>query len=98
MGWLTEGVEAVHVAFGTVLGPDGRPFKTRAGGTVRLMHLIDEAVDSARRTVAEREPDLSPRPSWTASPSRPASARSSTPTCRPPASRTTRSTSRGWCR
>ncbi|HSU08806.1 MAG TPA: arginine--tRNA ligase [Pseudonocardia sp.] len=60
MGWLTESVEAVHVAFGTVLGPDGRPFKTRAGGTVRLMHLIDEAVDSARRTVAEREPDLSP--------------------------------------
>ena len=65
MGWLArgnghEGVEAVHVAFGTVLGPDGRPFKTRAGGTVRLMHLIDEAVDSARRTVAEREPDLSP--------------------------------------
>ena len=58
MGWLAEGVEAVHVAFGTVLGPDGRPFKTRAGGTVRLMHLIDEAVDSARRTVAEREPDL----------------------------------------
>jgi arginyl-tRNA synthetase len=60
MGWLTEGVEAVHVAFGTVLGTDGRPFKTRAGGTVRLMHLIDEAVDSARSTVAEREPDLSP--------------------------------------
>jgi arginyl-tRNA synthetase len=65
MGWLGRGdghesVEAVHVAFGTVLGPDGRPFKTRAGGTVRLMHLIDEAVDSARRTVAEREPDLSP--------------------------------------
>jgi arginyl-tRNA synthetase len=65
MGWLAredghDSVEAVHVAFGTVLGPDGRPFKTRAGGTVRLMHLIDEAVDSARRTVAEREPDLSP--------------------------------------
>jgi arginyl-tRNA synthetase len=58
VGWLTDEVSAVHVAFGTVLGPDGRPFKTRAGGTVRLMHLIDEAVDSARRTVAEREPDL----------------------------------------
>lgn len=63
MGWLSregghDGVEAVHVAFGTVLGPDGRPFKTRAGGTVRLMHLIDEAVASARHTVAEREPDL----------------------------------------
>ena len=58
MGWLGDDVEAVHVAFGTVLGPDGRPFKTRAGGTVRLMHLIDEAVAGARRTVAEREPDL----------------------------------------
>ena len=33
MGWLADGVEAVHVAFGTVLGPDGKPFKTRAGGT-----------------------------------------------------------------
>jgi arginyl-tRNA synthetase len=60
MGWLTEGVEAVHVAFGTVLGPDGRPFKTRAGGTVRLVHLLDEAVATARRTVQEREPDLDP--------------------------------------
>jgi arginyl-tRNA synthetase len=60
MGWLTEGVEAVHVAFGTVLGPDGRPFKTRAGGTVRLMQLLDEAVDSARRTVQDRQPDLPP--------------------------------------
>jgi arginyl-tRNA synthetase len=65
MGWLARGsghddVEVVHVAFGTVLGPDGRPFKTRAGGTVRLMHLIDEAVESARRVVAEREPDLPP--------------------------------------
>jgi arginyl-tRNA synthetase len=60
MGWLTDGVEAVHVAFGTVLGPDGRPFKTRAGGTVRLMQLLDEAVDSARRTVQERQPDLPP--------------------------------------
>ena len=65
MGWLAredghEGVEAVHVAFGTVLGPDGRPFKTRAGGTVRLMQLLDEAVDSARSTVQERQPDLPP--------------------------------------
>jgi arginyl-tRNA synthetase len=60
MGWLTDEVEAVHVAFGTVLGPDGRPFKTRAGGTVRLMHLLDEAVATARRTVQERESDLDP--------------------------------------
>jgi arginyl-tRNA synthetase len=57
MGWLArgdghEGIEAVHVTFGTVLGPARRPFKTRAGGTVRLMHLIDEAVYIALRTVA----------------------------------------------
>jgi arginyl-tRNA synthetase len=29
-GWLTDGIEATHVSYGTVLGPDGRPFKTRS--------------------------------------------------------------------
>lgn len=55
-GWLGPEVEVVHVAFGTVLGPDGRPFKTRSGDTVRLVHLLDEAVEKARRTVAEKNP------------------------------------------
>lgn len=59
-GWLTDGVEARHVPFGTVLGPDGRPFKTRAGGTVRLMDLLDDAVAHARTVVAEKNPDLAP--------------------------------------
>lgn len=59
-GWLTDGVNATHVAYGTVLGPDGRPFKTRAGGTVRLMDLLDDAVDRARAVVAEKNPDLDP--------------------------------------
>lgn len=59
-GWLTDGVEAEHVPYGTVLGPDGRPFKTRAGGTVRLMDLLDAAVDRARAVVAEKNPDLDP--------------------------------------
>ena len=59
-GWLAEPVEATHVAYGTVLGPDGRPFKTRAGGTVRLSDLLDEAVGRARTVVAEKNPDLDP--------------------------------------
>lgn len=57
-GWLTDDVEAAHVPYGTVLGPDGRPFKTRAGGTVRLMDLLDDAVARARDVVAEKNPEL----------------------------------------
>ena len=57
-GWLPPRVPAVHVAFGTVLGPDGRPFKTRAGDTVRLVDLLTEAVDRAREVVAAKNPDL----------------------------------------
>jgi arginyl-tRNA synthetase len=57
-GYLPDDVEAVHVSFGSVLGPDGRPFKTRAGDTVRLIALLEEAVDRARVTVAEKSPGL----------------------------------------
>ncbi|HEY8472440.1 MAG TPA: arginine--tRNA ligase [Natronosporangium sp.] len=57
-GYLPESVPAVHVAFGSVLGPDGRPYKTRAGDSVQLISLLTEAVDRARRTVAEKNPDL----------------------------------------
>ena len=57
-GWLPPQVSAVHVAFGTVLGPDGRPFKTRAGDTVRLVDLLTEAVDRAREVVAAKNPEL----------------------------------------
>jgi len=56
--WLTDNIEVIHVAFGTVLGPDGRPFKTRSGETVKLMDLLDAAVDKARATVAEKGHDL----------------------------------------
>ena len=44
-------VQLVHVAFGTVLGEDGRPFKTRAGDTVGLEALLDEGVERAARVV-----------------------------------------------
>ena len=46
-GWLPPAVPAEHVSFGTVLGPNGKPFKTRAGGTVKLTTLLDDAVERA---------------------------------------------------
>jgi arginyl-tRNA synthetase len=55
-GWLTDEVEARHVPFGTVLGRDGRPFRTRDGGTVRLTALLDDAVAHARGVVEEKNP------------------------------------------
>lgn len=51
-------VEFHHVNFGTVLGNDGRPFKTRAGDTVGLESLLDEAVARALQIVSENAPDL----------------------------------------
>ena len=57
-GWLDEHHRAEHVAFGTVLGPDGRPFRTRAGDTVKLIDLLDEAVERAAAIVVEKSPDL----------------------------------------
>lgn len=57
-GWLNEDVAAVQLAFGTVLGKDGKPFKTREGETVRLVDLLDEAVDRASAVVREKARDL----------------------------------------
>lgn len=57
-GWLANNVEAIHIPFGAVLGPDGRPFKTRSGGTVRLADLLDQAETTAREVIAEKSPDL----------------------------------------
>ncbi|MFF5568288.1 arginine--tRNA ligase [Streptomyces sp. NPDC012623] len=53
-GWLSEEVRAVQLAFGTVLGKDGKPFKTREGETVRLVDLLDEAVERATAVVREK--------------------------------------------
>ncbi|MHB8681824.1 MAG: arginine--tRNA ligase [Acidimicrobiales bacterium] len=58
-GWLPPGVEAVHVAFGNVLGSDRKMFKSRSGDTVKLVDLIDEGVRRADAAVAERNPELS---------------------------------------
>ncbi|MFE9476585.1 arginine--tRNA ligase [Streptomyces griseofuscus] len=53
-GWLNDDVTAVQLAFGTVLGKDGKPFKTRAGETVKLQDLLDEAVDRATAVVRDK--------------------------------------------
>lgn len=48
-----------HAAFGTMMGEDGKPFKTRTGGTVKLIELIDEAVERAELMVRTRNADWS---------------------------------------
>ncbi|MER6628793.1 arginine--tRNA ligase [Streptomyces sp. NPDC000987] len=58
-GWLNEDVQAAQLAFGTVLGKDGKPFKTREGETVRLVDLLDEAIERASAVVREKAQDLS---------------------------------------
>ena len=47
-----------HVWFGSILGSDGKPFKTRSGETVRLADLLDEAEERALAVVSEKNPDL----------------------------------------
>jgi arginyl-tRNA synthetase len=59
-GWLPDEVEVVHVPFGTILGTDGRPFKSRSGDTPRLKELLDDAVAGARAVVADKSADLPP--------------------------------------
>src|SRR6185436_4116721 len=59
--WHTElasQVRLAHVWFGSILGNDGKPFKTRSGDTVKLADLLDEAVDRADKVIAEKNPDM----------------------------------------
>ena len=67
--WGYDKVELQHVSFGTVLGEDGRPFKTRSGDTVGLESLLDEAVRRAaeivvgqRRRQTRRPGNFAPKP------------------------------------
>jgi arginyl-tRNA synthetase len=59
--WGVTRPELTHVAFGTVLGEDGRPFKTRSGDTVGLGGLLDEAERRALAIVSEND-DAKPQP------------------------------------
>ncbi|GAA5613055.1 arginine--tRNA ligase [Streptomyces platensis] len=53
-GWLSDDITAHNMGYGTVLGADGKPFKTRAGETVRLEDLLDEAAERATAVVREK--------------------------------------------
>jgi arginyl-tRNA synthetase len=57
-GWAPENVRLEHVAFGSVLGEDGKVLKTRAGEAVSLLALVEEAVSRARRIIDEGSPQL----------------------------------------
>jgi len=57
VGWATN-VELDFAPFGTMLGSDGRPFKTRSGDTVKLKDLLDEAEERAFAVVTEKSPEL----------------------------------------
>ncbi|MEN9580810.1 MAG: hypothetical protein RJA70_3819, partial [Pseudomonadota bacterium] len=57
-GWVAPTTQLEHVAFGTILGEDKRPFRTRSGGTVRLEEVLDEATERALKIIADKNPDL----------------------------------------
>jgi arginyl-tRNA synthetase len=59
-GWLVPPARAVHAAFGSVLGADRRMYRTRAGDTIKLAELLDEAVERARAVVREKAAMLDP--------------------------------------
>jgi arginyl-tRNA synthetase len=59
-GWLKPPARAEHVAFGSILGTDKKMLKSRAGDTVSLASLLDEAVERADAELARRDPDLDP--------------------------------------
>ena len=57
--WLPEArVQLEHIWFGTILGADGKPFKTRSGDTVKLRELLDEAEERAYALVTEKSPEV----------------------------------------
>lgn len=58
-GYLRDGTAYDHCPFGTMMGEDGKPFKTRTGGTVKLAELLEEAVVRAKAVVQEKANNLS---------------------------------------
>ncbi|QSX30460.1 arginine--tRNA ligase [Shewanella cyperi] len=58
-GFVRPEMTLEHMGFGTMNGEDGRPFKTRSGGVVKLVDLLDEAVERAEQLVRSKNPDMS---------------------------------------
>lgn len=59
-GFMTASESYQHCPFGMMLGKDNKPFKTRSGGTVKLIDLLDESVQRAQTLVLQRNPDITP--------------------------------------
>ncbi|SBT52832.1 arginine--tRNA ligase [Micromonospora narathiwatensis] len=57
-GWLIPPARAEHVGFGSILGPDGRMLRSRAGESVKLVALLEESVARATALARERNPEL----------------------------------------
>jgi arginyl-tRNA synthetase len=57
-GFCSEHVSLEHLSFGTMMGEDGKPFKTRTGGTIKLAELLTEAVHKADTLIADKNPDM----------------------------------------
>lgn len=58
-GYIADSVSLEHHMFGMMLGKDGKPFKTRSGGTIKLTELLDEAVERTSEIVKQKSPELS---------------------------------------
>ncbi|MFV9875786.1 MAG: arginine--tRNA ligase [Rickettsiales endosymbiont of Dermacentor nuttalli] len=58
INWLKENIELNHIAFGTVLGEDHKPFKTRSGETISLSVLLEEAENKAAYSLKNKYPEL----------------------------------------
>ncbi|MEJ2201616.1 MAG: arginine--tRNA ligase, partial [Desulfuromonadaceae bacterium] len=58
-GFASPEVSLEHMAFGTVMGEDGKPYKTRSGGVAKLVDLLDEAENRAYALVKEKNPEMS---------------------------------------
>ncbi|MHC4114289.1 MAG: arginine--tRNA ligase [Planctomycetota bacterium] len=59
-GWAGDDKQLIHVTFGSVMGEDGSPLKTREGENVKLKELLEEAVKRAKAIVDEKNPTLGP--------------------------------------
>lgn len=57
-GYVPDDVSLEHHQIGMMLGKDGRPFKTRSGGTIKLVDLLDESVERAKVLIAEKNPEM----------------------------------------
>jgi arginyl-tRNA synthetase len=57
-GLASEAISLEHIAYGTMMGKDGKPFATRSGGLIKLVDLLDESISRAFALVSEKNPQL----------------------------------------